>query len=66
MNKQDSAWLDVITILSFFLSVANLDENIDQTSMSETVNSAVSDIHNHLEKQDKNIEQIMRKIGAIE
>lgn len=51
--------LDMLTIVSFFIGVANYEENVDQSTMDETVKKAVEDIHRHLKTQDQKIEKIL-------
>ena len=62
--------LDILNVLSFIIGLKNLDLNIDQNDMdnqtreidkraSELVNSAIAEIHSHLEKQDQKINKIL-------
>lgn len=66
MGESEFSFLDILSILSFALSVANYEENIDQSSMSQTVNTAVDDIHNHLNEQDGKIDKIINMLGVTE
>ena len=63
-------WLDLLNVLSFYIGLKNLDLNIDQNDMdrqtkeideraNELVHSAIAEIHQHLEMQDKKIDKIM-------
>lgn len=60
MNKcYNQNILDTMAIVSFMISLANYEENIDQTFLQNVLNEAIADIHSHLEKQDKKIEYII-------
>ena len=63
-------WLDLLNVLSFYIGLKNLDLNIDQNDMdrqtkeideraNELVHDAITEIHQHLEMQDKKIDKIM-------
>lgn len=66
MGESEFSFLDILSILSFALSVANYEENVDQSAMSETVNAAVEDIHQHLKEQDVKLSKIMQKLEVTE
>ena len=51
--------IDIISVMSFIIGVKNYDENVSQSTMDKTVQSAVRDIHNHLEAQDMRIDKII-------
>lgn len=64
-------FLDIISLISFFIGLQNLDLNISQNDLqSQTneindiadkrVNRLLSEIHSHLEMQDKKIDDIWR------
>lgn len=60
MNKcYNQNILDAMAIVSFMISLANYDENIDQTFLQNVLNEAIADIHSHLKEQDKKIEYII-------
>lgn len=54
--------LDVMALISFFVGIANYDENVDQSSMNKTVKQAVDDIHKHLAIQDEKIDLLLSKL----
>lgn len=56
-NKYDL--LDILSMISFAIGVANYQENIGQSQLQKIVNDALTEIHGHLEKQDENIKRIM-------
>lgn len=62
-------FLDIITLLSFVISVENLEQNLSQNDkqdlqndLSEKADRILSEIHTHLEKQDKLLNDIMEKL----
>lgn len=63
-NNQN--FLDVLSVISFAIGLANYEENVDQSAMSETVNAAVEDIHQHLREQDVKLSKIMEKLEVTE
>lgn len=58
-SGQQLSFLDIITIISFIIGVANYSENVDQSQMQDTVSSAVLDVHNHLKDQDEKLSRIL-------
>lgn len=54
--------LDAMALISFFVGIANYDENVDQSSMNKTVKRAVDDIHKHLAIQDEKIDLLLSKL----
>lgn len=68
MNN-DIDFLDIITLLSFVISVENLEQNLSQNDkqdlqndLSEKADKILSEIHTHLEKQDKLLTEILNKL----
>lgn len=64
--------LDILNILSFFIGLVNLDENLTQGDkqdlMQEFDNKAqflLNEIHSHLEHQDLQIKEILNKLEGI-
>lgn len=55
--------LDCLAIISFVISLANYEENVDQSQMDDEVKWAVDNINRHLEKQDARLEEIMEKLN---
>ena len=58
--------LDILTILSFMLQVENQGNIIGLSDVQNEVNRAVSEIHAHLEEQDRKIELLLERIGKHE
>lgn len=54
--------LDWLTIFSFILQLQNQSNIIGMSDVQNEVNRAVSEIHAHLEEQDKKIEIIMKEV----
>ena len=54
-------FLDIIGIMSFLIGVQNLDLNITQDDMQYVL----SDIHNHLQKQDDKIDKILEELEDL-
>ena len=63
MNGKQYDLLDAITMVSFIVGLLNYGENVDQTTINDTVQSAVQDIHGHLAKQDEKITKILQLLG---
>lgn len=51
--------LDLLSVVSFAIGLANYTENVDQSTMQDAIKSAVGDIHAHLQEQDEKINHIM-------
>lgn len=64
MNR-DLELLDILNILSFYVSCKSYDENLSQTKASDLLEKAVEDIHKHLEEQDKKLDVILNKLEEI-
>lgn len=58
MNKNQLDVMDILNIMSFWIGLRNLDENISQNDISDMINSAIEDIHKHLQEQDERLERI--------
>lgn len=58
MSKQIEL-LDVLNVLSFYISVQNLEENLSQGAAGDMLKTAVEDIHVHLKEQDHKIDHIL-------
>lgn len=60
--KEQLTLLDALAVISFLIGVANYGENVDQSTMSKTVQAAVDDIHKHLAIQDEKIDFLLSKL----
>ena len=65
-------FLDYLTIASFLIGLENLEINITQEDMdkqtadldarvNEKINTALADIHSHLQAQDEKIDELLRR-----
>ena len=62
-------FLDIISLLSFLIGVQNLDLNITQndlqsseTKLNKALQKEVDEIHAHLERQDKLLQDILLEL----
>lgn len=62
-NRQWEA-LDVLSVINFLTGWFNFFENVDQSTMQDAIQSAVSDIHEHLKEQDKKMDAIIEMLGG--
>lgn len=60
-------FLDILTLMSFVISLENLDLNVTQEdaqnlekNMDEKMNRLLNEIHAHLKAQDKKIDEILK------
>ena len=65
MTSESKAWdfLDILSILSFVIGVANYDENIDQSQLQDVAMSMSKDLHEHLQMQDDKIDRILELLS---
>ena len=70
MTNNELDFLDIITLLSFVISVENIEENLSQNDkqdlqndLSEKAEIILKEIHTHLEKQDKLLNEIWSKLN---
>ena len=61
-NNQLGA-LDLLTIFSTVLGVANYEENLSQTAFQVATEEQTKDIHRHLQEQDEKINKILELLG---
>lgn len=55
--------LDILTIISFCLQLQNQSNIVGVKDIQREVNRAVSEIHEHLEKQDRKIDEIREALN---
>ena len=60
-NNGQFELLDILTILSFALQVQNQSNIIQLSDVQNEVNRAVSEIHAHLEEQDRMLKLLLGK-----
>ena len=68
-NDNQLGLLDILSIMSFVISIMNLDENLGQSDKQELMeelnnktNKLLSELHKHLEVQDDKLDKIMEAI----
>ena len=64
MSDKQYDFLDIITLASFVVGMANYEENISQTQVNDLVREAVDVINKHLEIQDRKLDFILEKLGV--
>ena len=71
MNNMNSQleFMDILSIMSFCISLKNLDENLSQNDkqdlqkdLSDKINLLLKEIHSHLEMQDEKINLILEEL----
>ena len=63
MQQRQFDVIDALAIIGFLIGYKNYEENVDQTTMQNTVKTAVSSVQEHLEEQDAKINRILRILG---
>ena len=61
----DQTLLDSIALVSFFLGLANYDENVSQSQVQTLIDTALGDIHSHLINQDIKMKAIEEKLDKL-
>ena len=68
-NNQLS-FLDILNIMSFYVGLMNLDQNMTQNDkqelqhdLAQQAQQVLDEIHAHLGKQDAKLDLIMKKLG---
>lgn len=64
-NEQLSV-IDLLGVISFMIGLANYSENLGQSQFQEELDKAMSDIHKHLQAQDRKIDLILAKLKLEE
>ena len=73
MNEQKQlSYIDILSIASFVIGLMNLEENLTQSDkqelqkdLSAKTDLLLAEIHAHLKKQDKQIEEILKCINSM-
>jgi hypothetical protein len=68
-NNDNLGFLDILTIMSFCISLQNLELNTSQEDiqrqtedLDKVLRENVEEIHKHLQKQDEKIDMILKEI----
>ena len=70
-------FLDTIGLISFLIGLQNLELNVGQNDLAEQtqdidtkakthIDNALTEIHSHLEMQDKKLDNILERVVQIE
>lgn len=57
--------LDLLQIMSLYLSIRSYNESVSQGQMHDIVNEEVEKVREHLTKQDGKIDKILELLGKI-
>lgn len=62
-------FLDVVSLISFYIGIANLNENLSQNdkqdmlaNLHDSAKSLLNEIHSHLKTQDEKLDLILAKL----
>ena len=58
--------LDALAMVSFVIGVANYKENVSQSQLKDTAENILKGIHEHLEMQDKKLDEILERLKEAE
>ena len=53
-------------MVSFVIGVANYKENVSQSQLKDTAESILREIHEHLEMQDRKLDEILERLKEAE
>ena len=66
-------FLDIISLMSFFIGLQNLDVNLTQDDkqelqqdLTDKTNALLTEIHSHLADQDKKLELLIKTVKEIQ
>lgn len=69
-NNNQLTFLDAISVMSFCISLMNLNENLSQgdkqdlqNDLAEKMEIILQEMHSHLEKQDIKIDKILEVVS---
>lgn len=69
----EMTFMDMLSIMSFMIGVKNLDLNVTQedaqklqSELSEKTDLLLKEIHGHLERQDKLLEELIKEVRSNE
>lgn len=57
--------LDAMAFVGFIIGLANYNENLDQGKAQEMLQHVLDEVHGHLDKQDKKIDQIIEILEGV-
>lgn len=63
-------FLDIVSVLSFFIGLENLDANLTQSDkqelqhdLIEITNKLLTEIHSHLQDQDDKLDKLLERLN---
>lgn len=65
-DQRQFDFLDIVSLISFAVGLANYQENVNQTDVQKIVNQAIANIHEHLKNQDEKIDLILKELKINE
>lgn len=65
-DQRQFDFLDIVSLISFAVGLANYQENVNQTDVQKIVNQAIANIHEHLKNQDEKIDLILKELNINE
>jgi hypothetical protein len=72
-NGNELGVLDLLNVLSFFIGLVNLDENLTQGDKQDLMQefdnktqALLNELHKHLESQDIKLDNIIKRLEALE
>ena len=72
MDNSEIKLMDALNLMSLFIGLSNLDANLTQNDKQELIEDMhsslekmVADVHNHLERQDKKINEMYKMISEM-
>lgn len=61
-DNEQLSFIDLLSIMSFCIGVMNLDLNVTAEDIDNQTQTLLTEIHTHLEEQDKKINEIIRRL----
>lgn len=69
-DRQQLEFIDILSIMSFCITLMNLNENLSQgdkqdlqNDLSEKMEIILNEMHSHLKKQDEKIDKILEELS---
>lgn len=70
MNQKELDFIDILSMMSFCISLANLNENLTQSDkqdladeLNQKIKLVLNEIHSHLQQQDIKIDKILEELN---
>ena len=69
-DNGEFTFLDTLSLISFFIGMSNLGENLNQSDkqdlqkdLTDKMNIILNEIHSHLQQQDDKIDLILKELN---